>query len=272
MEVYAAMVDDMDHEFGRVIDHLKRIGALENTVVVFMSDNGPEAGNPLDYGAGPFLQKHYDLSANGIGATDGFTWYGPGWAAVSAGPYRLFKHFMTNGGVLSPLIVRLPGESSGRISNELLSVTDLLPTILELAGDHEWKTRIASSEKLVPSGTSFLPHLKDGSRVHGDDYVLAMELFNRRMLRQGRWKLVWANAPWGAGLGKWALFDLEKDPTELTDVSSTHPEIVQHLLEEWTIWSNRVGAVLAPEFILPIANDDSHYRWRPTSEVSSTSQ
>lgn len=265
MEVYAAMVDDMDREFGRVVEFLRKVGEWNNTVIVFMSDNGPEAGNPLDYGAGPFLQKHYDLSANGIGATDGFTWYGPGWAAVSAGPFRLFKHFMTNGGVLSPLIVRLPGQKSvGGISRELVSVTDLFPTFMDIAQSKGWRQSVARQSRIVPTGESLRSHLIDGVAVHPEDYVLAMELFNRRMLRYQNWKIVWANKPWGAGLGQWALYDLGADPYETRDVAAEHPEVLQELLSRWEMWAGDVGAVFAPEFILPIANDDSHYRWLPS--------
>jgi arylsulfatase len=265
METYAAMVDDMDHEFGRVIEALRRQKLLDSTLVVFLSDNGPEAGNPLDYGAGPFLAEHYDLSAAGIGAPDGFTWYGPGWAAVSAGPYRLFKHFMTHGGVLSPAIVRAPGtRSSGAVSHEFVSVMDLLPSFMDAAGATDWREWIASQGRHVPQGRSLLGNAMDTSvAVHPDDAVFAMELFNRRMLTRGNWKVVWANAPWGAGLGRWALFNIDDDPTELVDLSAREPQIQASLLRDWTAWSQSVGAIPEPEFQLPIANDDSHYRWRP---------
>ena len=264
MEVYAAMVDDMDQEFGRVLNHLEAAGVLDDTVIVFMSDNGPEAGNPLDYGAGPYLQQHYDLTETGVGATDGFTWYGPGWATVSAGPYRLFKHFMTNGGVLSPLIIRLPEAGlKGAVSGELAAVTDLLPTFMDIAGAGGWRERVAAAEKHVPAGRSMLGHLKHGAAIHPDDYVLAMELFNRRMLRKGDWKIVWANVPWGYGVGNWALYNLAEDPTELHNVASAHSTVLRDLLLEWEDWAVTVGAVLEPDFTLPIGNDDSHYRWRP---------
>lgn len=270
MEVYAAMIDDLDQEFGRVVQHLSEIGELENTVIVFMSDNGPEAGNPLDYGAGPYLADHYDLSADGLGAKDGFTWYGPGWAAVSAGPYRLFKHFMTNGGVLSPLIIRLPNNlRAGELSHELISVKDLLPTFMDIAGYGTWQSQVIARGAILPNGKSIMPHIRTRASVHSDDYVLSMELFNRRMLRKGDWKLVWANAPWGQGLGRWALYNLKLDPYELHDVAKQNPFIVNQLLEDWDEWADSVGAVFAPEFVLPIANDDSHYQWRPAFDTRS---
>jgi arylsulfatase len=267
METYAAMVDDMDQEFGRVIDHLEKRGLLANTMVVFLSDNGPEAGNPLDYGAGPYLRKHYDLTATGIGAQDGFTWYGPGWAAVSAGPYRLFKHFMTRGGVLSPMIVSmpsLPGRAS--VSDEFVTVTDLFPTFMDVAGAEDWRERIADAGKHVPVGRSMLPHLLNHQDIHPQDEVFAMELFNRRMLQKGDWKIVWANEPWGQGVDNWALFNLTEDPTELNNLAASQPQVLRELLADWEVWVKQVGAVFEPEFILPIANDDSHYRWRPYVE------
>lgn len=274
METYAAMVDDMDQEFGRVLQFLRKAQLLDNTLIVFLSDNGPEAGNPLDYGAGVYLAEHYDLSQDGIGATDGFTWYGPGWAAVSAGPYRLFKHFMTHGGVLSPAIIRVPGtRSAGAISTELVTVKDLFPTFMDAAGATRWREWIRDAGRHVPDGRSLLQHARDLQvPVHPGDAIFAMELFNRRMLVRGDWKISWANAPWGAGLGEWALFNVARDPTELADLSSQEPGIKASLLEEWALWVDSVGAVLEPGFQLPIANDDSHYRWRPPARTIPSSE
>jgi arylsulfatase len=266
MEVYSAMVEDLDRQAGRVLDFLAERGEMDNTLIMFLSDNGPEAGNPLDYGAGPYLEKHYDLTSAGIGAPDGFTWYGPGWAAVSAGPYRLFKHFMANGGVLSPAIIYAPGVTQpGSVSTAFASVLDIYPTFIEAAGiAGDWRDDIARSGRHVPSGASLMPVLSDHTaEIHARDYVFGLELFDRRMIRQGDWKLVWANAPWGAGVGEWSLFNLAEDPTELRDLASTYPDIRDQLLALWQEWVNANGVVLEPGFDLPIANDASHYDWWP---------
>jgi arylsulfatase len=172
---------------------------------------------------------------------------------------------MTHGGVLSPAIIRAPGtQSAGSVSGEFATVKDLFPTFMDSAGAEGWRDWIRAQGRHVPGGRSLLPHARDTRRpVHDADTVFAMELFNRRMLVRGDWKLVWANAPWGAGLGKWSLFNVADDPTELHDLSARAPAIKASLLEAWADWADSVGAVFEPAFQLPIANDDSHYRWHP---------
>ncbi|NRA30613.1 MAG: arylsulfatase, partial [Parvularculaceae bacterium] len=140
MQVYAAMIDSMDHEIGRVMAHLEESGQLDNTVVIFLSDNGAEGGNPLDWA--PYYydwaEENFDLSLGNLGRPNSYAWTGPQWSHVSSAPYRLFKSFSTRGGTQSPLIMALPnGAHAGEVTDHFVRVDDIPATLLEWAGvDH----------------------------------------------------------------------------------------------------------------------------------------
>ena len=261
MEIYAAMIEAMDYHFGRVVDHLQTIGEWDNTVVLFFSDNGPEGGNPLDWGGQPWFdwaERAHDMSLENMGRRNSYVWYGPGWGYVSAAPFRYAKGFPTEGGIRSPLIIRAPGITApGTISHGSLTIYDLQPTILEIAG--------ADDSDLPDTGRSMLPLLSgesDSIREPGD--IFALELLGRRLLIRDNWKITWTNQPWGRG-ESWSLFDLESDPGENTDLADEQVELAAELASLWDRYAEENGVIPIPVYPMGIYNSFTHYEWLPPS-------
>ena len=262
MQVYAAMVDAMDHHVGRLLDYLKSERVLDNTVVIFMSDNGPEGNNPMDIrGNHLWVPSQFDTGVENMGRPGSWAWTGPGWAHVSATPFRLYKWFPTAGGIRSPLIIKLPGSQSlGRISSGFTTAMDITPTLLELGNTAHPGRRYKNRDVYPLQGSSLLPHLNDARvAVHDETYAVGWELFNRRALVKGPWKLVSMNAPWGEGEGVWSLFNLAKDPTELTDVSALHPGKMKEMLAEWRAYVAANNVVELEHFEVRFSNQLDHY-------------
>jgi len=264
MQAYAGAVQAMDRNIGRVLAFLKSEGLLENTLVIFMSDNGSEQANPLDLGSQDWLKQYYSFDTDQIGLAGSFTWYGPGWASVSATPYRFHKHFMTRGGVLSPVIMSFPEKiTPGTKTTALTTVLDIMPTFLDLAETEYPAHRYEQDLTLKPIGKSMTSLFGNHEgNIHEPDYVFALEIFDRRMVQKGDWKIVWANRPWGKGL-EWELYNLTADPLETKDVSTLYPDIMQDMLNEWQAYSQRVGLIPNEGFELVIGAGQSHYEWRP---------
>ncbi|HEX5656618.1 MAG TPA: arylsulfatase [Polyangiales bacterium] len=238
MEIYAAMVENLDHNIGRLIAYLERTGQLDNTFIFFQSDNGAEGG-----GSFPTTPTNDDSYEN-LGRRYSNVAYGKRWAEVGATPFRLWKAFSTEGGVVVPAIAHLPKQRLPRFSyHGLTHVSDLAPTFLELAGAKDPGTSYRGRAVNPITGKSILPRLESRAwEVHPAGTVLAEELFGRRYVRRDQWKLLFVEAPWGKG--DWVLYDLENDRAESTDVSAQHPEIVSELRAEWDAYVARVGVVL----------------------------
>jgi hypothetical protein len=137
MELYAAMVENLDHHVGRLIDHLKARGVYDNTLIVFMSDNGA-AGSEDFYYTGPFVeyvQAHYDNSYENMGQPDSWISYGPPWAEAGSAPFSRYKTYTLQGGIAAQIIIAGPGVAhQGAISRAYVTVMDLAPTFLEIGG------------------------------------------------------------------------------------------------------------------------------------------
>ncbi|MCC7412287.1 MAG: arylsulfatase [Gammaproteobacteria bacterium] len=249
MEIYAAMVDDLDVYTGRVIDYLKQTGRYDNTFIFFMSDNGAE-GHHLDREWGvlrDWVAKCCDNSYKNMGKANSYLWYGPNWARAGTGPFRLFKGFTTEGGIRVPAFAHYPARiAGGRRSTGFASVMDVMPTVLELAGVKHPGGRYRGREVLPMQGKSMLSAL-DGTAasVHGEDYWMGWELFGKRAIRKGDWKLVWTPAPYGPD--GWELFDLHTDPAELRDVAAGNPERVAELRALWDRYVTDDGIILPNE-------------------------
>jgi arylsulfatase len=243
MEVYAAMVENLDHHVGRLLRLLKETGHDDDTLVLFFSDNGPE-GNPIDRmeGVGAWVARRFDNSLANLGRVSSYAWLGPGWAQAAT-PFRLWKGFPTEGGVRVPALVRFGARGRHGVSHAVVSVKDVAPTLLELAGvrhpapAHEGRP-VASLE-----GRSMLPLVKgEAETVHGPDFTMGWELFGRRALRRGQWKIVWLFEPYGPE--RWELYDLASDPGESRDLASTHPQKLAELVRAWDEYAARNGVVL----------------------------
>ena len=240
MEVYAAMVGDMDYHIGEVLQAIEDMGELDNTVVLFMSDNGAE-GNTADRAPAwrKFVDAGFDNSYENLGAVSSYVFYGTEWARVSALPSRLFKSNPTQGGILSPAILSYGaalGES--RRYNEFLSVMDVMPTVLELAG-----IEYSGEEELPIMGRSFASLLTDANTsIHPEDFEMGWEMVDHRAYRLGDWKLVMTQPP--RGDGSWELYNLADDPSENKNLAEQEPALFAELQARWHSYAERNDVVV----------------------------
>jgi arylsulfatase A-like enzyme len=253
MEIYAAMLANMDFHIGRVLDRLKELGKLDNTVVVFLSDNGPE---PTELArlveavfspeAKKWFMENFDQRPENWGRKGSAVDYGAAWAQAGATPFRLFKTFVTEGGIRAPLIVAGPGvKHSGDIVPALLHATDLVPTFLELAGaEHPSK----KDDKLAPlTGKSLVPLLSGATEsVRTEKDWLGWELFGNRAIRQGDWKLLNIRESAG-GSSEWELFNIKEDAGETRDLSQQEPAKRKALLALWDEYAKANGVILTDD-------------------------
>ena len=257
MEVYAAMVDRMDWNVGRVTDYLAGTGELDNTVIIFLSDNGAEGAMveamPL---RGPEIAariaQHCDNSLDNLGGPTSFVWYGPRWAQAATAPSRLHKAFTTEGGIRVVGFVTWPGFARQReIGTAFSTVMDIAPTVLELAGAQHPGTAYRGREVEPMRGRSLVPYLsRDGEAVHDAETGTGWELFGRRAIRQGDWKALYLPEPYGPGA--WQLYDLSRDPGELDDQAAARPEKLAELLELWDRYVEENGVILEPTSVFDI--------------------
>ena len=234
MEVYAGMLEYLDMSVGRVFDYLKKEGMYDNTLIIFMSDNGANGAMATLYPGnedGKYLST-FDNSLDNRGLKNSYIETGAGWAQASSSPYRYFKSFATEGGIKVPLIIKLPGnmKQAGEWNNGYIHVTDIMPTILEIAGA-DYPEQYKGNEIHPLIGESLMPVLKgDSVTVHSND-GFGLELFEMKAYTKGNWKLLRLPQPFGTG--DWELFNLNDDPAETTDLSEQYPEIKAQLMEEW---------------------------------------
>lgn len=220
MAIHAAMVDRMDREIGRVLDQLRAMGAYENTVIFFLSDNGADAtirvrGDGHDRSAEP-------------GSADTYLCLGPGWASASNAPFRRHKRWTHEGGISTPLIVHWPQgiATRGELRHDIGHVIDFVPTLLELAGGttpQKWQ----GAEAPLRPGKSLVP-------AFARDDVVSRELLyfkheGNRAIRMGNWKLVSAQESGNA----WELYDLATDRCEQFDQISRETERAQKMAARW---------------------------------------
>lgn len=223
MEIYAAMVHDVDVYIGKLVKELKDTGEFENTVIFFMSDNGAQP--TLRIGNFPELVKSCcDNSYENLGSATSYIEVGDNWARASSSPSRLFKYNTTQGGILVPAFISYPKSAAkGVRSDEFLSVMDVLPTFLDFAKTEHPGTNYNGKEVLPVTGKSMTAILEDETaEIHGENFAMGSELFGNKALRQGDWKVVFT--PSRVSQSKWQLFNVKKDPSELNDLSEQEPE------------------------------------------------
>jgi arylsulfatase len=244
MEVYAGMVNNMDYHFGRIVKFLKDIGEYENTIVIFLSDNGPNPWYSEEYpgnrGSKWFAQ--FDNSIDNLGHPMSHYAYGIGWASASAGPLDLFKMTVAEGGIRSPLLIAGPGVKGGQQVDAFGYVWDVMPTILELAGiSHPEKYQGRKVERM--RGKSLKGVLTGSTQtVYAADEFVGGEMQNGKWMRQGDFKAVSVAPPYGTGA--WHLYNLADDPGETHDLAKEEPEILKKLQLAWDHYAKDVGVVL----------------------------
>lgn len=285
MEVYAAMVTRMDKGIGEIVRTLEREGALENTVILYLQDNGacaevldwvgePRseyrqlADAPVYDPMGPdelqtrtFPLRNRDgypvvIQSEQVMAGSDQTYhaYGPTWANVSNTPFREFKHWVHEGGIATPLIVHWPAAiaDEGEIRRQPSHIIDVMATAVDLADAH-YPTVYQGNEITPMEGESLVPvFLEDATPARN---AIFFEHEGNRAVRQGKWKLV-STAYDGAGLfievdtlatNEWELFDMEADRTETVDLADEHPQRVEEMAELWTQWAARTNTIPKPK-------------------------
>lgn len=258
MEIYAAMVERMDWNIGRLLEALEERGELENTVVIFLSDNGAAPDTLANMAAKvPHFPPTEAGERKNWGGIDSLVAYGPQWAQVGTAPRRLYKSVITEGGLISPTIIHYPGFArQGTVESAFATVMDLVPTMLEMAGvSHPASVQ----EPVDPAGKPVIEPLRGRSmlsflqrhseRVHDAEAVFGWELFGQRALHQGDWKIAWVSEPNGSG--RWELYHLPDDPGERHDRSAEYPERLQVMEQLWQDYADEMGIILEEQVVSP---------------------
>lgn len=229
---------------GQLIQYLKQSGQYDNTIIVFMSDNGAAAEDFYNRpaGFGPFLRKHYNNDYENMGKASSFVSYGPQWAQAGAAPFKLFKYYSTEGGIVTPLIIagknvhRRPG-----FQNVFITVMDLAPTFLELAGI-KYPLTYNNKEIKPMLGESCLSFINGKTHaVHDSNYVFALEHDGQCMLIKGNWKITNISQPFDEAA--FALYDLAEDLGESNDLSKSNPKKFSEMMKEWELFKKKTGVI-----------------------------
>jgi arylsulfatase len=220
MAIHAAMVDRMDQEIGRVFEQLRRMGAWDDTLIVFLSDNGADA-TIMVRGDG-----HARSAAPGSGAS--FLCLGPGWASASNSPFRRHKIWVHEGGIATPGILHWPAgiRARGKLRHAPTHIIDFVPTVLELAGLASPAVWRDQPRPCLP-GKSLLPLFQRDANLGRESLYWHHE--GNRALRLGDWKLVSESE----NAGQWELYNLNRDRIESRNLAATHPEKLKQLSEAW---------------------------------------
>lgn len=244
--MYAGQVDNLDQNVGRLVTHLRKKGELNNTVILFLSDNGC-SGETGDYGMnwGNYFEANYNSWKKKSGWSIS---QGACWAAYSNAPFRMYKKFVHEGGIATPLIAHWPDgiQDPGRIeTNAVVHIVDVFPTLLELSGAPRPTQR--KGEPVLPLvGRSFAGHLKNPN-AEVKPRTLFWQHENHSAVRDGDWKLVTFNDRRSDG---WELYHLggeQPDRGETRNLAGSHPERVAELKAKWRAWAESVNALPFPE-------------------------
>jgi arylsulfatase A-like enzyme len=253
MEVYAAMADAMDHHVGRLVDHLKQTGDYDNTVFVFLSDNGPEASDPYVLLSGRlWLGWQYNKGIEQLGEKGAYSIIGPSWASAAASPLSTYKFYSGEGGIRVPLII---AGASGMPDNQVFSgfthINDIAPTLLDLA-QLPRPAGIYKGQPVEPmTGASLMSAMQGKAQiVHAPDQAIGYELSGNEAVFKGDYKLIKNIAPVGDGL--WHLYDIRKDPGETQDLQRQLPEVFSTMQTDYAAYAKANGVLPMPEGYDPI--------------------
>ncbi|MDF1513403.1 MAG: arylsulfatase, partial [Anaerolineae bacterium] len=251
MEVYAAQIDRMDQGIGRIFQALKDAGKWENTLIIFLADNGGCA-EELTEVTGDWIRNPGEVAGTlhtwegkevrfgnepSIipGEEDTYASYGIPWANVSNTPFRLYKHWVHEGGIATPFIAHWPEgiSSTGTLRSQMAQLPDLMATFVDIAGAPYPETFHGKEIKPL-EGYSLVPAFND---LPTEREVGYWEHEGNKAVRKGKWKLV-CKYP-----GDWELYNMEAGRTEVHDVSGEQPEIVHELSELYDVWAERCGVI-----------------------------
>ena len=232
MAVYAAMIDRVDQNLGKLVAHLKESKTFDDTLIFFLADNGgcQEGGM---FGRGNF----YDIEKRNLEHANS---YGEAWSNASNTPFRLYKHFVHEGGAATPFFMHWPkGIKAGKDwYREPAQLIDLVPTILDLAGADYPKT-YKGNDILPIDGLSLRPAFSGNPLNRGKPFFVEHE--NNAFVRDGKWKLVGrgVSATNGVVPSRWELYDIEKDRTEINNLATSHPDKTKEMAGQWAVWAKR---------------------------------
>jgi arylsulfatase/uncharacterized sulfatase len=240
MQVNAGMMEAADVHLGRLLDHLKAKGQLDNTIVVVTSDNGPEY-NTMGKTSAPATRaiermwmsiEDWDVAYENLGQPGSLAAIGHEWASVSAAPFHLFKFSAAEGGVRVPMVMSGPGIRKLGVVHARSQVTDIVPTLLDAAG-----VTYAADEFY---GRSLMPLLTGAAdQVYGESDSFAIEVSGTAALYRGDWKLTRTPAPYSDG--EWRLYDIVRDPGETTDLAAQRPDVFEELQQAFAAYAEEVG-------------------------------
>lgn len=233
MALFAAIVDRLDQNVGRVVDHLRDIGELDNTLIVFVSDNGGTKEKTLFGIKGDIntVDNYNDWARKGGWSSS----YGQGWAGLSNAPFRRYKRENHEGGISAPAIVHWPDgiEARGELRHQVAHLIDLMPTVVEASGA-KYPKQFKGHAIQPMEGQSLLPAF---ASTKTEPRTLYFEHEGNRAIRDGDFKLV------GSAGGPWELYDMRKDRSELNDLSKANTEKFTTLKTKWDTWADKVGVV-----------------------------
>ena len=224
MAVYAAMIDCVDQNIGKLLAALEEMGELDNTLFMFLSDNGgcaeePGGRNPEERNPGP---------------KDDYVAVGPSWGWAQNAPFRRYKVWMHEGGISTPFIAWWPGKiPANAINRNVAHIIDIMPTLAGITGA-EYPTTYNGNDILPVEGKDMMPLLEGKDRPGHD--ALFWEYTGNRAMRQGDWKLVWDKL-----VKDWELYNVAQDRTETINLAGQYPERLQAMEEEWMAWAERTG-------------------------------
>ena len=256
MAVHAAMVDRMDQEIGKLLNSLEKNGQLDNTLILFLVDNGCSSENCQMYEPGE--NDRPDKMRNGEpiiyprnkealpGPENVYASIGPKWANVANTPFRLWKGTMYEGGICTPAIAYWPKGlkvKKGSVTDEYCHMIDIMATCLELSGA-TYPTSYNGNNIIPMSGISFASVLKTGKREQHHD-VIGFEHFREKaLIADDGWKIVQRPKD---GEWEWELYDLNVDRTEMHNIAGQHPEKVKELIEKFKVWMEQNSVIPSPE-------------------------
>lgn len=234
MAVYAAMVHRMDHNIGRLVEHLEARGELDNTFIIFLNDNGgcAEPYNDLGGGTMTSINHPYAGGAGGPNNLEGGSAIGTGWANAGNTPFRRYKSRLYEGGIATPAIIHWPEglqTDPGAITHEKAYLTDVVPTFLELA-EAPYPSKFGGHDIKSLYSESLLPVLNGNTRDTHE--WMFWEHYQDRAARKGDWKILGR-----IGDENWELYDLATDRIESIDLAAKHPELVAEMAAAWEKWA-----------------------------------
>lgn len=248
MEVYAAMAEAMDYHLGRFVEHLKQTGDYDNTVFVFLSDNGAEPTDPYAVlSVKIWLYFNYTNDFDRLGDKGAYDSIGPSWASAAASPLSTYKFFAGEGGLRTPLIISgVPGMKRDQISSAFAHVTDIVPTLLDVAGikPHDNQYQGKAVEPMI--GNSMIPALQGKvTLIHAMSQPIGYELSGNSALFKGDYKLLKNLGP--VGDSEWHLYNISTDPGEVHDLHQAMPKLFTEMLNDYANYAKENQVLPMPE-------------------------